>query len=202
MPNTFPNQRTIKVNREVARRDFLGIKNDNWQAAARDLGAHALMLYMYLASNADGYNLALSPVAVRQAIGMARSTYHDQFHKLVDKGYLVPSTGNTFEFYETPKTAAQTKNEVSADGQKNFECTGDNIQEDRDRDTVLSENTEINNITNTPNNEGINNENEIQEETVIIQKPQVREIVIKSPKAEGKSRPKPISTLKEERFVF
>ena len=202
MPNTFPNQRTIKVNREVARRDFLGIKNDNWQAAARDLGAHALMLYMYLASNADGYNLALSPVAVRQAIGMARSTYHDQFHKLVDKGYLVPSTGNTFEFYEAPKTAAQTKNEVSADGQKNFECTGDNIQEDRDRDTVLSENTEINNITNTPNNEGINNENEIQEETVIIQKPQVREIVIKSPKAEGKSRPKPISTLKEERFVF
>ena len=202
MPNTFPNQRTIKVNREVARRDFLGIKNDNWQAAARDLGAHALMLYMYLASNADGYNLALSPVAVRQAIGMARSTYHDQFHKLVDKGYLVPSTGNTFEFYEAPKTAAQTKNEVSADGQKNFECTGDNIQEDRDRDTVLSENTEINNITNTPNNKGINNENKIQGETVIIQKPQVREIVIKSPKAEGKSRPKPISTLKEERFVF
>ena len=202
MPNTFPNQRTIKVNREVARRDFLGIKNDNWQAAARDLGAHALMLYMYLASNADGYNLALSPVAVRQAIGMARSTYHDQFHKLVDKGYLVPSTGNTFEFYETPKTAAQTKNEVSADGQKNFECTGDNIQEDRDRDTVLSENTEINNITNTPNNEGINNENEIQEETVIIQKPQVREIVIKSPIAEGKNRPKPLTILKEEGFVF
>lgn len=202
MPNTFPNQRTIKVNREVARRDFLGIKNENWQAAARDLGAHALMLYMYLASNADGYCLALSPVAVRQAIGMARSTYHDQFHKLVDKGYLVPSTGNTFEFYETPKTAAQTKNEVSADGQKNFECTGDNIQEERDRDAVLSESTEINNITNTPNNEGINNENEIQEETVIIQKPKVIEITIPRPKAEGKNRPKPIATPKEERFVF
>ena len=202
MPNTFPNQRTIKVNREVARRDFLGIKNDNWQAAARDLGAHALMLYMYLASNADGYNLALSPVAVRQAIGMARSTYHDQFHKLVDKGYLVPSTGNTFEFYETPKTAAQTKNEVSADGQKNCECTGDNIHEDRDRDTVLSESTEINNITNTPNNEGINNGNYFEEEKVIIQKPNVIEITIPQPKAEGKKRPKPIATLKEERFVF
>ena len=202
MPNTFPNQRTIKVNREVARRDFLGIKNDNWQAAARDLGAHALMLYMYLASNADGYNLALSPVAVRQAIGMARSTYHDQFHKLVDKGYLVPSTGNTFEFYEAPKTDAQTKNEVSADGQKNFECTGDNIHEDRDRDTVLSENTEINNNTNTPNNEGINNGNYFEEEKLIIQKPNVIEITIPQPKAEGKKRPKPIATLKEERFVF
>ena len=95
MPNTFPNQRTIKVNREVARRDFLGIKNDNWQAAARDLGAHALMLYMYLASNADGYNLALSPVAVRHAIGMARSTYHDQFHRLVDKAIFVYEKGSS-----------------------------------------------------------------------------------------------------------
>ena len=202
MPNTFPNQRTIKVNREVARRDFLGIKNENWQAAARDLGAHALMLYMYLASNADGYCLALSPVAVRQAIGMARSTYHDQFHKLVDKGYLVPSTGNTFEFYEAPKTAAQTKNEMTADGQKNCECTGDNIHEDRDRDTVFSENTEINNNTNTPNNEGINNGNYFEEEKVIIQKPNVIEITIPQPKAEGKKRPKPLATPKEERFVF
>lgn len=67
----------IKINREAARRDFLGIKNENWQAAARDLGAHALMLYMYLASNADGYNLALSPAAITEAIGMPRSTYHD-----------------------------------------------------------------------------------------------------------------------------
>ena len=91
MGYTFPNQRTIKINREAAKRDFLGIKNENWQAAARDLGAHSLMLYLYLASNADGYCLALSPVAVRQAIGMARSTYHDQFHRLVDKGYLVAS---------------------------------------------------------------------------------------------------------------
>ena len=97
---TFPNQRTIKINRESAKADFLGIKNENWQAAARDLGAHALMLYMYLASNANGYNLALSPVAIRQAIGMPRSTYHDQFARLIDKGYLVQKSANNFEFFE------------------------------------------------------------------------------------------------------
>lgn len=82
---TFPNQRMIHVNRERASSDFLGIKNENWQAAARDLGAHAFLLYLYCAANKDNYNLALSPTAVRQAIGMARSTYHDQFHKLVDR---------------------------------------------------------------------------------------------------------------------
>ena len=54
MPNvTFPNQRLVRIHREAAKTDFLGIKNENWQAAARDLGAHALMLYMYLASNAN-----------------------------------------------------------------------------------------------------------------------------------------------------
>jgi hypothetical protein len=66
----------------------------------------------------------------------------------------------------------------------------------------LSENTEINNNTNTPNNEGINNGNYFEEEKVIIQKPNVIEITIPQPKAEGKKRPKPIATLKEERFVF
>ena len=115
-PITFPNQRMVRVHREPAKSDFLGIKNENWQAASRDLGAHALQLYLYLASNANNYTVALSPVAVRRAIGMARSTYHDQFHKLVDRGYLVPSTGNTFEFYEVPQAATQTQKEVSANG--------------------------------------------------------------------------------------
>ena len=115
-PITFPNQRTVKVHREKAKSDFLGIKNENWQAASRDLGAHALQLYLYLASNADNYTLALSPAAVRQTIGMKRSTYHDQFEKLVLKGYLVPSHGNTYEFYEVPQTATQSPNALSADG--------------------------------------------------------------------------------------
>ena len=101
---TYPNQRTIKVHREKATTDFLGIKNENWQAASRDLNAHALNLYLYFAANADGYTFALSPAAIRQAIGMPISTYRDQFNKLVDKGYLVPSGNNYYEFFELPQT--------------------------------------------------------------------------------------------------
>ena len=44
MPNTVPNQRLIAIHRERAASDFLGIKNSHWQAAARDLGEHELML--------------------------------------------------------------------------------------------------------------------------------------------------------------
>ena len=117
MPTTVPNQRTICVHREKASADFLGIKNRNWMAASRDLGAHALMLYLYLASNANGYTLALSPAAIRQAIAMPSSTYRDQFLKLVDKGYLVQrGEGNTYDFYEVPQRVTRTENESAADG--------------------------------------------------------------------------------------
>lgn len=75
--NTYPNQRMVCVHREPAKADFLGIKNANWQAAARDLRPFAFLLYLYLASNANNYTLALSPVAVQEAIGMARNTYRD-----------------------------------------------------------------------------------------------------------------------------
>ena len=97
---TFPNQRFVCVHRERPTANFLGIKNENWMAAARDLTPHALLLYLYFAANANNYVLAVSPAAIRQAVGMPRSTYHDQFHVLEDKGYLIPTKGNTFDFFE------------------------------------------------------------------------------------------------------
>ena len=158
------------------------------------------MLYLYLASNADGYNIALSPVAVRQAIGMARSTYHDQFHRLVDKGYLIPANGNTFEFYEVPQTAAQTKNEVSED-ELNFEAAPScDIQMLFDGQDVLSEDIQINNTENIPNNDGINNR--IDEIKQTIQKPQIKEIVIQRPKVERKKSLSPKEKIKEAEFIF
>ena len=200
MPNTtFANQRMIKIHRESVKTDFLGIKNENWQSAARDLGAHALMLYLYLASNANNYTIALSPVAVRQAIGMARSTYHDQFHKLVDRGYLVPSHGNTFEFYEVPQAATQTRNELSADRLNFEESPLCDTQETCGGQSVLAEDTEINNRDIETNNTETNIENE---EAVIIQKPRVREITIKPPTAEGRKRPKPMEQIRKAAFEF
>ena len=196
-PITYPNQRMVKIHRESVKTDFLGIKNENWQAASRDLGAHALQLYLYLASNANNYTIALSPVAVRQAIGMARSTYHDQFHKLVDKGYLVPSNGNTYEFYEVPQAATQSQNSMTADGFNFEESLSRDEQGGSGGQSVLPEDTEINNMTDTPNNPEINNR--IDEIAGVIQKPQVKEITISRPVAEGKSRPKPIE---KAEFVF
>ena len=194
---TYPNQRNIKINRERATVDFLGIKNENWQAASRDLGATALRLYLYLASNANGYTIALSPAAVRRDIGMARSTYHDQFHILVDKGYLVPAAGNTFEFFEKPqpRTVNNPKNEVLTDG-LNFE-TSTAVDEGipQNGQDVMRENIEINNTTDITNNEI----NISQAESCY--RPKVTEIRIPSPSAQGNKRPTYIPPKKGE-FVF
>ena len=191
MPNiiTYPNQRVINIHREAAKSDFLGIKNQNWQAAARDLGAHALMLYLYLVSNADGYNLALSPAAIRQAIAMPRSTYQDQFVKLIDRGYIVPESGNVYNFYETPQTS-HASNQASIITQKtvdvlNFEeCPLDVSCDDRAAPNVPTEDREINNNEIQINNNGTNNSVPNGAENIYIPKEKI--IKISVPKAERK----------------
>ena len=191
VPNiiTYPNQRVINIHREAAKSNFLGIKNENWQAAARDLGAHALMLYMYLAANADGYNLALSPAAIRQAIAMPRSTYQDQFVKLIDKGYIVQESGNVYNFYETPQPS-HASNQTSITTQKtvdvlNFEeCPLDVSCVDRAAPNVPTEDREINNREIQINNNGTNNSVLNGAENIYIPKEKIIKIPV--PKAERK----------------
>ena len=197
---TYPNQRMIKVHREQARSDFLGIKNENWQSASRDLGAHALQLYLYLASNANNYTLALSPLAVRQAIGMARSTYHDQFHKLIDKGYIVPAHGNTFDFYEVPQAATQTQSSLSDVGLDFEENPPSDIIVRSHGQSVLPEDTEIYNKKSI-NNPVINNIVN-QSQSGKNYDPVVTEIRIPPPAAGGRYRPTPREQPKKEVFDF
>ena len=190
----------VKIHRERATTDFLGIKNENWQAASRDLGAHALQLYLYLASNANNYTEALSPTAVREAIGMARSTYHDQFHKLVDKGYLVPSHGNTYDFYEVPQHATHTQNSVSDNGLHFEESPSSDAPIDLHGQDISAENIEINNISDEINTT-TNKEMDL-EGAGIITVPKVKEIFIPRPVAQGRCRPKPVEQPKKEVFHF
>ena len=191
MPNiTYPNQKTVRIHREIARTDFLGIKNENWQAAARDLRPHALLLYLYLASNANNYALALSPAAVRQAVGMPQSTFRDQLQTLIDKGYLVHSHGNTFDFYEIPQTrVSHNQNENNARHNADFEDESTTAVSDM-TNVVKSKPPEDIQINNTQN--GINIESINIDSPSRIEAPKVKEIVIQMPQVEAKKRPQPI----------
>lgn len=157
---TYPNQRIVTIHREKATSDFLGIKNENWKAASRDLGAHALKLYMYLASKANNFELALSPAAILKDINMARSTYHDQFHILENKGYIKHIKGNTYEFFEKPQPSHDNTTKDFSDG---IDFTADGLTIPPVENSVLSQDIEINNSTNTINN-SINSEEKPVEE--------------------------------------
>lgn len=198
MAYTFPNQKMVTIHRETPKTDFLGIKNENWQYAARDLGPYALIMYLYFAANANGYTLALSPVAVRQAVGMAQSTYRDQIDKLIAKGYLVPSGGNGFDFYEVPQArpVAIQKNKQSA--VLNFEeCTSAANENESDAISVSAGIREINNKVPTNKTRTHISGLEITDEVKI---PEVKEVRIARPTVE----PKKTLTPKPERtgFVF
>lgn len=193
MPETFPNQRMVKVHRETLVGDFLGIKNENWQAASRDLGAHALRLYLYLAANADNYEFALSPADIRQRIGMPTSTYRDQFLILVDKGYLVQSGSNKFDFYEIPQTRrAPIQNENCASLGIDFEnATSDGFSQTPTAQDTTGKDREINN-KDIEKNTFINNETLYPE----------RVVYIKSPTAEGKKIPPEQQEVPKGEFIF
>lgn len=143
MPKTVPNQRVIRVHRERASSDFLGIKNERWMAASRILGATALRLYLYLASNADNYLLALSPLALERDVGMPRSTFYDQFRKLVNCGYLVQAGGNQYDFYEVPQSDTQTK---TTDGQDSPTDKPKNPADDIEINIINNKNSIINTV--------------------------------------------------------
>ena len=108
MPYTVENQRRVLVHRDMPGKDegnFLLIKKENLYAAYRDLNATALCLYLYLAGNKDGFDLAFSPKAIRNEMGLPESTCRDQFKVLANKGYLVRrnENSNVYDFYEIPK---------------------------------------------------------------------------------------------------
>lgn len=182
----------ILIHREEAKRDFLGIKNDNWKAASRDLGAHGLRLYLYLAANANNYNLALSPADIRQTIGMPQSTYRDQFQLLVDKGYLVANSSNGYDFFEVPQTRhAPIQCEEHAASGVDFENKADDgFKQTQTVQDSTAEDIEINNIDSNINT-SINNELYPQ-----------RVVRIKPPKVESKKRPPEKMKVKKGEFVF
>ena len=134
---------------------------------------------------------------------MPRSTYQDQFVKLVDKGYLVQANGNGYNFFEKPQPS-HVSNQVSIQAQTtndvlNFEeCTPDVSCDDRAASNVPPTNTEINNREIETNNTRINNNGLIVTDNVYI--PKVKEIRIPVPKAESK---KPLTpTPQKKEFIF
>ena len=109
---TVPNQQKILIHREMPKSDFLQIKNQNWQQMIKETqDYYAFVLYLYFASNANDYNLDLSPAAIAEATGLPRSTYYKKLQVLKEKGYVVEGKGNQLHFFEvSQKTKSKEEN--------------------------------------------------------------------------------------------
>ena len=102
---TYANQKSIRIHKPAVTWDFLQIANSEWMTVNKQLGPYGLQLYLYLAANADGYNLSLSPQNAENDAGIRRTTFYEYMRKLEINGYLVWRHTNTYDFYTTARPA-------------------------------------------------------------------------------------------------
>ena len=117
---TVPNQRIVHIHRDLPNYKegyYLSVKKENFAKAYRNLNATGFVLWLYFASNTDNYNLAFSPQAVNNDIGMPISTCRDQIKLLIEKGYLVPHSegSNVYDFYENGQTPSANSDKLRSE---------------------------------------------------------------------------------------
>ena len=105
----YKNQKLIIVKKSACDNNFLQVNNDEWSYACKELKDSTFKLYIYLASNRNGYQIALSPAAANNATGISKKSYYRAVDELLEKGYLVKfdsdnKVGNEgYYFYTMPK---------------------------------------------------------------------------------------------------
>ena len=100
---TYANQKTVLIHKPAMNDDFLQIQNTDWMAVNKELGPYGLQLYLYLAANADGFSLELSPQAAENVAGITRTTFYKYLRLLEIHGYLVWQHSNGYAFYTVPQ---------------------------------------------------------------------------------------------------
>ena len=94
----YPNQKVITVFKDDCKEDFLQVNNTNWQIACANLTYSAFKIYLYIASNKNGYSFALSYETINELIPMNRKTYDKAIKELKNCGYLYQVKGSTWNF--------------------------------------------------------------------------------------------------------
>lgn len=99
---TYANQKVIEIEKSECTKDFLQIGNEDWMTAARILNGNAFKIYLYLASNKNGYSLALSPKSIEMSLDVPKKSYTRAIEELEENGYITFKTGNVYIFTTSP----------------------------------------------------------------------------------------------------
>jgi hypothetical protein len=148
---SVPNQRIIHIIKPAYKKEFLQIGITEWQQAQREMTYGEFCLYLYLAGNANGFDLELSQAAFEKATGFKKTTYHDAVKKLTTLGYLTYSHGNTWDFHTTPVRPSGSRQSEQKIPQKRIE------QSVLPNQVVRPSNIEIDNINKTNKIDNLSN---------------------------------------------
>ena len=77
---SVPNQKIIRIEKDKYQSRFLQIGDEQWKKAFQSMRPTVFGLYLYLASNKDGYLLELSAAAVEREIGRKSKETPMLFH--------------------------------------------------------------------------------------------------------------------------
>jgi hypothetical protein len=99
---TYANQKIIEIKKAECSKDFLQVSNNDWMEAARILNGNAFKIYLYLASNKNGYSLALSPKAIGIALDVPKKSYSRAIEELEENGYITYKQDNVYIFTTYP----------------------------------------------------------------------------------------------------
>ena len=146
---TYPNQKVIHINKNKYSANFLQIGINEWQQAYKELKPSTFAIYLYLASNADGFDLALSQQAIENSLGIKKTAYHTAIKELKERGYIQIIQGNVEVFFTAPvrknelktEEAIFRKNELKSSQMRKEEFAKTNFE-------VRKNDIEIDNINN------------------------------------------------------
>lgn len=115
---SYSNQKILRIVKPKYEREFLQVGITEWQNAYKELTPSAFAIYLYLASNADGFCLELSQKAIENSLGIKKTAYFEAVKQLEGKGYIQPISGNMFYFLlsaNSVKTEISGKTELASE---------------------------------------------------------------------------------------
>ena len=159
---SVPNQKTIIIH-QSKQIPFLKIGIEEFMDAFKTIKTPStFILYLYLASNKDGYELELSKEAFANATGLSKSSYHRAVEHLTKLGYIYEDNCGRLNFATKPKEGSRKaiQNWDASESKEKHPIVKSEKEKSQDCNASLSEmNTEINNKYNKDNKEIIDSAN-------------------------------------------
>ena len=158
---TYPNQKLVVTKKAQSDAEHTyGIFNiEAAFTAAQVLSDRAFKLYVRMNLHQDGFAYALSPVELKNSIGMSDTRYRQAVKELIEKGYLVQSSErkNLYTFCESldrepssTETPASYSECIQEESMRCYSCPSDTRRE-------IIDNNKKNSTSNTTGNSTSNN---------------------------------------------